>query len=58
MWALSCQHTKYTKVSYIAETFAAERTDPVVQVQLLHVVVLSPHVGTQLPTHNIYELSH
>jgi hypothetical protein len=55
MWALSCQHTKYTKVSYIAETFAAERTDPVVQIQILHVVVLGPHVGTQLPTHKIYK---
>jgi hypothetical protein len=39
----------------IAETFAAERTDPVVQVQLLHVMVLGPHVGTQLPTQKIYK---
>ncbi len=38
----------------IAEPFAAERTDPVVQIQLLHVVVLGPHVGAQLPTHTIY----
>jgi hypothetical protein len=55
MWALSCPHTKYIKVSYIAETFAAERTDLVVQIQLLHVVVLGPHVGAQLPTHKIYK---
>jgi hypothetical protein len=25
------------------------------QVKLLHVVVLGPHVGTQLPTHKIYK---
>ncbi len=48
-------HRKYIKVSYIAETFAAEWTDPVVQIQLLPVVVLGPHVGAQLPTHKIYK---
>ncbi len=52
-------HTIYKKVSYIAEPFAMEQTDPVVQIQLLHVVVLGPHVGAQLPTHRKYiKVSH
>ncbi len=55
----SCGHsaanTQYIKVSYIAEPLAAERTDPVVQIQLLHVVVLGPHVGAQLPTRTKYK---